>query len=115
MCCRPRRMGMISSRQSVLSRTSGTTGQSSRSWGSKAVRIGRLLEDCLTRVQKRRISGETLQEAYDLRGASLAKTREKRDSNTLSDGHELDEVLWKRLPRPKRRGRIETSARVLSR
>src|SRR5512135_188058 len=89
MCCRPRRMGMISSRQSVLSRTSETTGQSSRSWGSKAVRIGRLLEDCLTRVQKRRISGATLQEAYDLRGASLAKTREKRDSNTFSDGHEL--------------------------
>src|SRR5512135_282827 len=30
--------------------------------------------------------GETLQGAYDLRGASLLKTRVKRDSNTFSDG-----------------------------
>src|SRR6266571_3662490 len=38
-------MGMISSRQSVLSRTSGTVGQSNRSWGSKAIRTGQSLED----------------------------------------------------------------------
>src|SRR3954453_19475128 len=50
MCCRARRMGMISSRQSVLRRTSATAGQSRRSWGSKAIRIGRLLEDSLVKA-----------------------------------------------------------------
>ena len=40
---------MISSRQSVLSRTSRTGGQSRRSWGSKAIRMGADLEDFLAR------------------------------------------------------------------
>src|SRR4051812_31729104 len=42
-------MGMISSRQAVLSRTSRTGVQSRRSWGSKAIRMGEGLEDFLAR------------------------------------------------------------------
>src|SRR6266567_8024515 len=47
MCCKAVRMGMISSRQAVLSRTSRTGVQSRRSWGSKAIRMGEDLEDSL--------------------------------------------------------------------
>src|SRR5512142_2380826 len=42
-------MGMISSRQAVLSRTSRTGVESSRSWGSKAIRMGEDLEEFLAR------------------------------------------------------------------
>src|SRR5512135_730831 len=49
MCCKALRMGMISSRQAVLSRTSRTGVQSNRSWGSKATRMGQDLEEYLVR------------------------------------------------------------------
>src|SRR5208337_3387790 len=52
MCCNPLRMGMISSRHDVLSRTSRTGGQSNRRWGSKAIRIGHSLEDSSLRTRK---------------------------------------------------------------
>src|SRR3954453_8832721 len=49
MCCKAVRMGMISSRQAVLSWTSRTAVQSRRSWGSKAIRMGEDLEEFLAR------------------------------------------------------------------
>src|SRR3954463_14896890 len=49
MCCKAVRMGMISSRQAVLSRTAREGVQSGRSWGSKAIRMGEGLEDFLAR------------------------------------------------------------------
>src|SRR4051812_9474579 len=49
MCCKAARMGMISSRQAVLRRTSETGVQSRRSWESKAIRMGEDLEDFLAR------------------------------------------------------------------
>src|SRR3954465_10272442 len=49
MCCKAVRMGMISSRQAVLSWTSRTGVQSRRSWGSKAIRMGEDLEEFLAR------------------------------------------------------------------
>src|SRR3954466_13601864 len=45
MCCKERRMGMISSRQWLLSRTSEMGVESNRSWGSKAMRMVGGLED----------------------------------------------------------------------
>src|SRR5208337_3721672 len=60
MCCNPLRMGMISSRHDVLSRTSRTGGQSNRRWGSKAIRIGHSLEDSSLRTRKTALSAEIL-------------------------------------------------------
>src|SRR5271166_638819 len=60
MCCNPLRMGMISSRHDVLSRTSRTGGQSNRRWGSKAIRIGHFLEDSSLRTRKTALSAEIL-------------------------------------------------------
>src|SRR5271157_4693826 len=54
------RMGMISSRHDVLSRTSRTGGQSNRRWGSKAIRIGHSLEDSSLRTRKTALSAEIL-------------------------------------------------------
>src|SRR5208283_2431135 len=60
MCCNPLRMGMISSRHDMLSRTSRTGGQSNRRWGSKAIRIGHSLEDSSLRTRKTALSAEIL-------------------------------------------------------
>src|SRR5438270_8282710 len=60
MCCNALRMGMISSRHDVLSRTSRTGGQSNRSWGSKAIRIGQSLEDSTLRTRKMALSAQIL-------------------------------------------------------
>src|SRR5271157_2982801 len=60
MCCNPLRMGMISSRHDVLSRTSRTGGQSNRRWGSKAIRIGHSLEDSSLRMRTTALSAEIL-------------------------------------------------------
>src|SRR5208282_1597574 len=60
MCCNPLRMGMISSRHDVLSRTSRTGGQSNRRWGSKAIHIGHSLEDSSLRTRKTALSAEIL-------------------------------------------------------
>src|SRR5208337_2462397 len=60
MFCNPLRMGMISSRHDVLSRTSRTGGQSNRRWGSKAIRIGHSLEDSSLRTRKTALSAEIL-------------------------------------------------------
>src|SRR5512146_3429276 len=57
-------MGMISSRHDVLSRTSGTGGQSSRSWGSKAIRIGQSLEDSSLRTRKMALSAQILRSRH---------------------------------------------------
>src|SRR5512142_3245644 len=90
MCCKAVRMGMISSRQAVLSRTSRTGVQSSRSWGSKAIRMGEDLEDFLARGLAIGCSeGILTREAHILRGVVLSRIPEKTGSNTFCDGHSL--------------------------
>src|SRR5512135_803491 len=90
MCCKAARMGMISSRQAVLSRTSRTGVQSSRSWGSKAIRMGEDLEDFLARGLAIGCSeGILTREAHILRGVVLSRIPEKTGSNTFCDGHSL--------------------------
>src|SRR4051812_37334200 len=85
MCCKAARMGMISSRQAVLSRTSVTGVQSRRSWGSKAIRMGADLEDFLAREQAMGCSeGILTREAHFLRGVFLSKSRETQAQTRFS-------------------------------
>src|SRR5262245_49288725 len=111
-------MGMISSRQAVLSRTSGTGVQSRRSWGSKARRMGEDLEDFLARALAIGCpEGIHTREAHFLRGVFLSRIPEKTGSNTFFDGHYLVNLegesrlaLWielVKLDQELRRGRGE--------
>src|SRR5437763_8693508 len=91
MCCKAVRMGMISSRQAVLSRTSMTGVQSRRSWGSKAIRMGEDLEDFLARELVTGCpKGILTREAHFLREGFLSRIPEKKGSNTFFGGHELE-------------------------
>src|SRR5438874_11024087 len=89
MCCKAVRMGMISSRQAVLSRTSRTGVESRRSWGSKAMRMGADLEEILARELAIGCPEGILTRGPHSSGVFLSKTPRKMGSNTFCGGHSL--------------------------
>src|SRR5487761_2115417 len=81
MCCNDARMGMISSRQLVLSRTSSTGSQPRRSCGSKGMRIGESLEE--VPAGNPEIGGSPrihTRDIRDLRGESWQKSQKTRSN-----------------------------------
>src|SRR5487761_2353768 len=81
MCCNDARMGMISSRQLVLSRTSSTGSQPRRSCGSKGMRSGESLEE--VPAGNPEIGGSPrihTRDIRDLRGESWQKSQKTRSN-----------------------------------